>query len=177
MTVAYVAETKDHVLMLDDEGVCVHVHRRHVDCRGSAGPVIDATGGAARCVGAQYVAAIDPAASGFLVEAPTLGAPMLFAKVGPSGKVAVIRTGPLRHFEVRGAEAEDERVTDPGNWPRDTQPMPSPDIRYIPDDDEGDEPTLRSRRLAAALRPPLDTDTGARTTPPFPLMTRSRPPP
>ena len=79
MIIHYVAQTRDHLLMLDEDGICIDVHRRRIDRDGSASE------GAAHCLGAQYVAALDPSEPGFLAHSPTLGVPMLFAKVGSTG--------------------------------------------------------------------------------------------
>jgi hypothetical protein len=166
MPIAYVAQTRDHLLMLDEDGVCLHVHRRSKD-RGD-----DAVDGAIRCIGAQYVAALDPAEPGFLGHAPTIGAPLLFAKADGRGKISVIRTGPLERFEVRGSGLHDRlpataHAADPtgaADALAQTQRTVPATIRYLPEDDgdlddgpESDEdPTLRARRPAgvAGVRPP-----------------------
>jgi hypothetical protein len=91
MVPAFIARTHHHLLLLDDGGVCFQVSRL---CEGG-----DATEGAMRCLGAQYVAALDASEPGFLRQEPTVGAPMLFAKV-IDGEICVVRTGPLEHFEI-----------------------------------------------------------------------------
>src|SRR5262249_12823451 len=53
-----------------------------------------------QCLGAQYVASVDPNASGCLVDSPRVGRPMLFARVDAHGRVALVRTGALLSFEV-----------------------------------------------------------------------------
>jgi hypothetical protein len=153
MTIAYVAQTRDHLLMLDEEGVCLHVHRRNHDLGGGASE------GALACLGAQYVAALDPSEPGLLAHEPTLGVPMLFAKVGPSGKISVVRTGPLERFDAQAFD-DGDRTTEPRL--HDTQRRP-PSIHYLPrarfDDEE--EATLQfyqgvpTRRSAPPPPPPI----------------------
>jgi hypothetical protein len=151
MIIHYVAQTRDHLLMLDEEGVCIDVHRRRIDWDGKASE------GAAHCLGAQYVATLDPSEPGFLGHDPTLGVPMLFAKVGPTGKISIVRTGPLERFDVRGA-CESERPTEPiltDSLLSDTQRC-TPAIHYLapvsrtgrPSYGDEDEPTLRFRTPA-----------------------------
>jgi hypothetical protein len=175
MSIAYVAQTRDHLLMLDEEGVCLHVHKRSKD-RGH-----DAVDGAIRCIGAQFVAALDPSQPGFLGHAPALGVPMLFAKVGPAGKISLVRTGPLERFENQVSEIHEQptrvalepRSGKPDSAPPTSskkpeshtrlRPIQDPAIRYLRDDEalEDDEPTVRfpahaSRAISAAafeLRP------------------------
>jgi hypothetical protein len=147
MPIAYVAETRDHLLMLDDEGVCLHVHRRSQACGD------DAVDGAIACIGAQYVAALDPKEPGFLAHSPTVGVPMLFAKVGANGRVTIVRTGPLQRFELQlsgvhqrpAPRARGERVE-----PAAIQPpvVLAPAVRFVGEDEE--EPTLRLRRAASS---------------------------
>ena len=55
---------------------------------------------ASQCIGTQYVASVDPNASGCLVDVPRVGRPMLFARVDANGRVSLIRTGALMSFEV-----------------------------------------------------------------------------
>jgi hypothetical protein len=64
---------------------------------------------ARRCVGAQYVAALVLGEEGGLAEMPTIGAPMLFARID-DGRVSLVRTGALERFvahdDVDGREKE-----------------------------------------------------------------------
>jgi hypothetical protein len=136
MTIAYVAQTRDHLLMLDADGVCIHVHRRNRD--GGSGTATSE--GATHCLGAQYVAALDPSEPGLLAHSPTLGVPMLFAKVGPSGKISIVRTGALERFDTDTGD-DSERATEPRLDRRRTE---SVSVRYLHGarvDDE--EPTLQ----------------------------------
>lgn len=151
MTIAYVAQTRDHMLMLDEEGVCLHVHRRRSDT--SANGVDASAQGAIRCVGAQYVAALDPSEPGFLVQKPKLGVPMIFAKADPTGKIALVRTGALERFDTRAVSGVYERPST-RDLLADTQQNLSPAIRYLPIDDDEEEPTLK-------FRPPTTMRSGA----------------
>jgi len=144
MSIAFVAQTRDHLLMLDDEGVCLHVHRRSKE-RGD-----DAMDGAIACIGAQYVAALDPREPGYLAHSPTLGVPMLFAKVGDGGKISIVRTGPLERFEVRGSGIH-ERPLPTRDPLLDSNRSLSPSIQYVSETEE-DEPTLRLRRVPPNVR-------------------------
>jgi hypothetical protein len=95
---SYVAYTDACTFFLDEDGVCLRVvlMRGHDDVTMSGRTRADA---AERCVGAQYVASIDPSVVGALVPLPQAGAPMLFAYLGDNGRIAVVRTGALVHFE------------------------------------------------------------------------------
>ena len=127
--------------MLDDEGVCLHVHRRTKE-RGD-----EAADGAIACIGAQYVAALDPKEPGYLAHSPTVGVPMLFAKVGPTGKISIVRTGPLERFELQLSGVY-QRAVQPKDTLSDTNPSGPPVIHYLEDEDE--EPTLRLRRASTS---------------------------
>jgi hypothetical protein len=102
MHVAYVARTQSSTLFLDADGVCLRVE--------SHGRVPATTDGAHRCVGAQYVASMDLTAAGGLAPLPKVGAPLLFGAVGSNGKIYIVRTGPLVHFEEvwSGVHVRDE---------------------------------------------------------------------
>jgi hypothetical protein len=93
MDIAYVAYTESHTLLLDTNGVCLKVSRPDMAAlRGKSD-------GEARCVGAQYVASIDPSVAGGLAKLPRAGIAMLFAAVGKDGRIYCVRTAPLVHFE------------------------------------------------------------------------------
>lgn len=93
INIAYAAHTTSYTFLLDAEGIC----RR----------VIGAPNGkrtapsAARCVGAQYVASLDPNVSGMLAKRPRVGSAMLFACVDDRGRVSLVRTGLVTRFERR----------------------------------------------------------------------------
>jgi hypothetical protein len=88
MDVAYVAQTESCVFLLDGDGFCrAAIPNPEAD---------DASRKAAqRCMDAQYVASLDVDVEGVLVSDPKPGRQLLFAKVSPAGKVALIRTSIL----------------------------------------------------------------------------------
>ncbi|MBX3221166.1 MAG: hypothetical protein KF795_11650 [Labilithrix sp.] len=91
MDLAYIAHSERCALLLDGDGIC-----RWVVPKADAS---DATVAAARrCVGAQYVAALDADAPGFMGHEPRVGTNLLFAVV-TDGRVALVRFGPLQSFE------------------------------------------------------------------------------
>ena len=96
--ITYAAHTATCTFLLDAEGIC----RRIVMLPGSKRR--EASKNASRCIGAQYVATLDPTVPGCLVEMPKIGTPMLFARVDPRGRVALVRTGPITSFETRRAD-------------------------------------------------------------------------
>lgn len=98
--ITYAAHTATCTFLLDAEGIC----RRIVMLPGSKRR--EASKNASRCIGAQYVATLDPTVPGCLVEMPKIGTPMLFARVDARGRVALVRTGPITSFETK-------RVDDP----------------------------------------------------------------
>lgn len=91
--ITYAAHTASCTFLLDAEGMC----RRIVMAPGKRR---DSSRTAARCVGAQYVASLDPAAAGCLVEMPRIGSAMLFARVDERGRVSLVRTGVVTQFET-----------------------------------------------------------------------------
>jgi hypothetical protein len=99
--ITYAAHTATCTFLLDAEGIC----RRIVMLPGSKRR--DASKNASRCIGAQYVATLDPTVPGCLVEMPKIGTPMLFARVDTRGRVALVRTGPITSFETKRADDPD----------------------------------------------------------------------
>lgn len=99
--ITYAAHTATCTFLLDAEGIC----RRIVMLPGSKRR--DASKNASRCIGAQYVATLDPTVPGCLVEMPKIGTPMLFARVDARGRVALVRTGPITSFETKRADDPD----------------------------------------------------------------------
>ncbi|MBX3200125.1 MAG: hypothetical protein KF894_18465 [Labilithrix sp.] len=96
MDLAYIAHSERCALLLDSDGVC-----RWVVPKVNAD---DATVAAARrCIGAQYVAALDRDAPGFMGHEPRVGTNLLFALV-TDGRVALVRFGPLHTFEKLDAQ-------------------------------------------------------------------------
>jgi hypothetical protein len=71
------------------------------------------TEGAARCIGAQYVASLDKRAPGGIIEAPQLGTSMLFAKADESGRISLVRTGTVTRFETRDTVSRDSDASVP----------------------------------------------------------------
>ena len=99
--IAYTAYTQSCTFLMDSEGFC-----RRILMRGKVQKNVKA---ARRCVGAQYVAALVLGEEGGLAEMPTIGAPMLFARID-DGRVSLVRTGALERFvahdDVDGRERE-----------------------------------------------------------------------
>lgn len=91
MDVTYVAQTESCVFLLDDQGIC-RASFPHADAQEKDRKI------AARCEGAQYVASLDVALPGILATDPKAGLPLVFARVGPQGRVFLIRTGALVAF-------------------------------------------------------------------------------
>lgn len=92
MDISYAAHTASCTFLLDSKGIC-----RRVVVASAKGD--GRSHSAARCVGAQYVASLDPKTPGGLVDMPRVGAPMLFARVDDGGRVSLARTGALLRFE------------------------------------------------------------------------------
>jgi hypothetical protein len=104
MNIAHIAHTEYNLLALDDAGLCVRVESR-------SGRKAPASDDALRCIGAQFVASIDPSAPGGLAHRPRVGASMLLASVDANGRVFCLRVGPLTHFE----STDDDTVEGPGD--------------------------------------------------------------
>lgn len=107
--IAYAAHTASCTFLLDADGIC-----RRVVPAGRGSSRREPGRSAARCVSAQYVASLDPSASGMLAEMPRIGSAMLFARVDERGRVSLVRTGPVTHFERHHEEdpfVETEKVT------------------------------------------------------------------
>ncbi len=136
--ISYAAHTSSCTFLLDADGIC----RRIVMASGSRrGP----SSSAARCVGAQYVASLDSNAAGGLIEMPRVGSAMLFARVDGRGRVSLVRTGVVSHFEalsgrdpfaetsgVQTSAPDILRVTEPD------EPIPSTDVDERPPHDFDD---------------------------------------
>jgi hypothetical protein len=99
--ITYAAHTATCTFLLDADGIC----RRIVMMPGNKRR--EASKNASRCIGAQYVATLDPTVPGCLVEMPKVGTPMLFARVDSRGRVALVRTGPITSFETKRADDPD----------------------------------------------------------------------
>jgi len=91
MQLAYVAHSERCALLLDEDGIC----RWFV-------PKVDDTSvvaAAKRCIGAQFVATLDPEAAGLLGHDPSVGKSILLARVD-DGRVSLVRFGPLVQFDT-----------------------------------------------------------------------------
>ena len=154
--IAYAAHTDTCTFYLDVDGICRRVVRHRGEVAREADP-------AQRCVGAQYVASLDPTARGMLSAMPRLGVPLIFAYVGQNGRIALVRTGNIAKFEP----ATDADASDSG-------------VRALPDfvddpDDETATQALPHRPEQAPLADVADDecDEGAQTT----YFRTSHPPP
>ena len=99
MEIAYAAYTESATFMLDAKGVCLWVVPS--PSRSGTGEMWRSKEAADRCVGAQYVASVDATVAGGLVELPRIGTPLIFASVDSSGRVSLLRSGPLLKFEAK----------------------------------------------------------------------------
>jgi hypothetical protein len=147
MPIAYAAHTESCTLYLDEDGVCREIVRRAAALNGVRRADADA---AARCIGAQYVAALDLTAGGGLVAMPKVGSPMLFAFVAEGGRIVLVRTGRLLRFE--------DKVTRPTPVPVRAARKLDSGVREVPVDDidvdaEDDILTRRFRYDVPSSRP------------------------
>ena len=101
MELAYAAHSARCALLLDAEGICRWFLLKVEDEGVSAA--------AKRCVGAQFVATLDPDAPGLLGPEPAVGKSILFARVD-DGRVSLVRFGPLVQFETLGPSPRVDRV-------------------------------------------------------------------
>ncbi len=103
MELAYAAHSARCALLLDAEGICRWFLLK-VEDEG-----VSAT--AKRCIGAQFVATLDPDAPGLLGPDPEVGKSILFARVD-DGRVSLVRFGPLVQFDTLGPSSRiDDRET------------------------------------------------------------------
>jgi len=93
MSTTYAVHTATCSFFLDAEGIC----RSVVPAPHRAGRSSAKT--SAQCIGAQFVASLDAAVPGCLVELPKVGTALLFAKVGSDGRIALVRTGIVTSLE------------------------------------------------------------------------------
>jgi hypothetical protein len=108
--IIYAAHTATCTFLLDSEGICRRI--AHVpNSKRNLSKGKDSSRAASRCVGAQYVACLDPAIAGMLGEMPRVGASMLFARVDERGRVSLVRTGTVTRFE----SYRDDPFLDSGN--------------------------------------------------------------
>src|SRR5689334_4112832 len=105
--IVYAVHTRACTYLLDDEGICRWVLSR-------SGAKSDD-----RCIGAQFVAALDQHSKGGLVGELRLGTCALFVR-SEDGRFVLIRTKPIEHVEIRG-EGEGEA------YPFEPEPVVLPD--------------------------------------------------
>ena len=118
--IVYAVHTRACTYLLDEDGFCRWVLSR-------SGAKSDD-----RCVGAQFVAALDLRSKGGLVGELRIGAQALFIR-SEDGRFALIRTKPIEHVEVRGAEAEGEGDPFGGEQGYGTEPEAEADPVVLPD--------------------------------------------
>ncbi len=94
--IAYAAHTDAGTFLLDREGIC----RGFVPSPDRSGAFRVRPEAADRCIGAQYVAAIDVTEPGALVQLPRVGAALLLGIVDANGRISLIRTGPIVRYET-----------------------------------------------------------------------------
>lgn len=92
MELAYVAHSARCALLLDADGVC-----RWVVPKADASDALVIA--ARRCVGGQFVAALDREAEGLLSAKPRVGTNLLFA-CSNDGRLSLARFGPIVEFEM-----------------------------------------------------------------------------
>ncbi|NUO49722.1 MAG: hypothetical protein HOV80_12780 [Polyangiaceae bacterium] len=100
----YAVHTRSCTFLLDDEGLCRFIVSR----TGMVPPDIRG------CVGSQFVACLHPDLEGGLAGELIVGAAALFAKQeAPSGKMILLRSGPILYVELRDAASPptDERLS------------------------------------------------------------------
>ena len=170
--ILYAAHTASCTFLLDSEGICRRIQQTKT---GKSAKSKDSSRAAARCVGAQYVASLDPTVSGMLAEMPRVGAAMLFARVDERGRVSLVRTGVVTRFEGHHENpfAGEKRETAKKNAslmapsesvetsapvlppstspPRRREPATTPGMRFSTDD----IPTVRAEDLPRLAPPAL----------------------
>jgi len=157
--IQYAAHTATCTFLLDSDGVC----RRIVMVpSANASRSREAARAAARCVGAQYVASLDPSLSGMLSDMPKVGISMLFARTDERGRISLVRTGHVTRFE-RHVEDPFVEVEDRPSVVATSAPPLSPSIvptqrmqrpKTIPPDPYEDHDLADDRTMPVqALRP------------------------
>jgi hypothetical protein len=146
---AYVAHSSRCALLLDSEGICRWVVPKVDPDDPEASQVI---GAARRCVGAQYVATLDPEAEGLLCHEPRVSKTMLFATV-IRGRVALVRFGPLVSFEsldedARGTAAPERTDDAKSEETKPSEPAP-PEKARAPDVVTGEADAVAVRGSSA----------------------------
>jgi hypothetical protein len=88
MEIAYVFHAASCALLLDSGGVCRWVLAKTAEPDDRV----------KRCVGAQFVASLDPEVEGLLGHEPTIGKNVVFARVD-AGRISLVRFGPIVKVE------------------------------------------------------------------------------
>lgn len=119
--VVYAVHTSACTYLLDDSGVCQWVLSRH------GTPADD------RCVGAQFVACLDPAQPGALVGELQAGGAALFVRA-EEGRFVLLRTKPIELVEMKGESGHPPPDVD-GEIPVDVDPyqdVPAEETASLP---------------------------------------------
>ena len=131
----YAVHTRSCTFLLNEEGSCQFIVSR----TGMVPPDIRG------CVGSQFVACLHPELEGGLAGELIVGASALFAKREESGRMVLMRSGPIVHVELR-----------------DAQRAPSPSTLSDAALDLAEAPPLS--------RPPMSGSRGGDTVPPPPAL-------
>jgi hypothetical protein len=156
--IAYAAHTDAGTFLLDSEGIC----RGFVPSPDQSGSFRVRAEAADRCIGAQYVAAIDVTEPGALIPLPRIGAALLLGIVDANGRISLVRTGPVVRFEPLEPEARAEGPRGHGkeseirldiDWDDESTaaaPLSKPAESRLPD--RSSEPTTVRVRLTGSRR-------------------------
>ena len=122
--IVYAVHTRACTYLLDEEGICKWVLSR-------SGQRSDD-----RCVGAQFVAALDMHSRAGLVGELRIGASALFIRL-EGGRFVLIRTKAIEHVEIRGAGAEgspdeEPEAAAPEHYAYEYPPEPEPEPVVLP---------------------------------------------
>lgn len=152
MDVVYVAQTESCVFLLDAQGIC-RASVPYADADATARKI------AARCEGAQYVASLDVKLPGVLAADPKAGLPLLFARVGAEGRVALIRTGALVAFREFDEELDAKLLMLDTDEDEDgcvelTSPFTRAETIEAPKAKDSEPATMRGPRTVRGFPPP-----------------------
>lgn len=168
MEIVYAAYTETGTFMLDERGVC----RWAVAPPGKTHATVPE-----KIVGAQYVATLDIASPGGLVDLPRVGCPMLFASVDETGRVQLVRTQAVTRFEDKrnpsAPPAAPARASSPPR-PQSSRPLPStpplPLVRPASPSPVPPRQSMIAPKMPLAPRAPsmasINTPSAFRTVPP-----------
>ncbi len=159
MEIVYAAHTESGVFMLDGQGIC----RWAVAPPGRTHAQVPE-----RIVGAQYVATLDLASSGGLVDMPRAGCPMLFAHTDEDGKIRLVRTQPVLRFEDK---RNGTTISSPPPANEDATPVVAVPVRPSAPPSAAPMPLLRPLPSSALARPISSRPLGSAL-----VRTRSSPP-